>query len=310
MTLTRVATRTALGYVAVAGAWILLSDRLLAALTSEPATIHLLQTYKGAAFVAVTALLLYATLRAQVERWDREAAARRQAEEALRRDNAERQRTEERLRATLADNATLLREVHHRTKNNLQMLCDLLYLQLQTMKHPEQHQDLQDACARVYVIARLHEQLYHSMHGGRVPLAAYLGRLLEGLGQDYPHVTVRLDAAHDGCHLDLDRALRVGLIANELVTNACRHGFPAQRPGEVRVVLQSAESAELMELRVCDNGQGLPPGLDLEHPKTVGLRIVRVLSQGLQARVTVESTPGCAFTIAFPLRWEAPVDPR
>jgi two-component sensor histidine kinase len=210
----------------------------------------------------------------------------------------------------VADNATLLREVHHRTKNNLQVLCDLLYLQLQTMEHPEEHQDLQDAYARVFVIARLHEQLYHSMHSGRIPLAAYLQRLLEGLGQNYPHVMVRLDATRDGCHLDLDRALRVGLITNELVTNACRHGFPAGQRGEVCVGLQSGAGTELVELRVCDNGRGLPPDVDLEQPKSVGLRIVRVLSQGLQARVTVENRGGCAFTIAFPLHCEAPVGPR
>jgi two-component sensor histidine kinase len=309
MTLAQLAGRTTLAYVVVAGAWILLSDRVLAALTADPATIHLLQTYKGGAFVAVTALLLYTTLRAQVERWNREAAGRRQAEEALRRDIAERQRAEERLRAALADNVTLLREVHHRTKNNLQMLCDLLYLQKSAMEHPEHHEDLEAACNRVYAMARLHEELYQSMRSGRVALAAYLDRLLEGYRRDYPRVSVMLDASRDGSDLDLDRALRVGLITNELVRNACRHGFGSEQPGEVRVVLRAPEHGELMTLQVRDNGSGLPLEVDVEQPKTVGLRIVRVLTLGLQARVTVENTTGCDFTIQFPKHAAAPVDP-
>jgi two-component sensor histidine kinase len=141
-----------------------------------------------------------------------------------------------------------------------------------------------------------------------VSLAAYVGRLLEGLRQDYAHLTVRLDASGDALHLDLDRALRVGLITNELVVNACRHAFPAQQPGEVRVVLR--ENNGLVELQVCDTGRGLPPHLDLQHPTTLGFRIVHALSQGLQARVTAENTSGCAVTVTFPLRSEAPVDPR
>jgi two-component sensor histidine kinase len=289
--ISRVAARTALGYGLVAGAWILLSDRLLASFSPAPATIHLLQTYKGGAFVVVTAVLLYATLRTQLQRSAEAAAGRDHAEEALRRDIEERKRTEERLRAALGDNLTLLREVHHRTKNNLQMLCDLLYLQLQAIEHPEEHDDLRDAYARVYVLARLHDQLYHSMQSGRIALGAYLGRLLEGLAQDYPGVTVRLDAPRDGLELDLDRALRVGLITNELVTKS------------------TGASAELLRLQVGDNGRGLPPGLHLERPKTVGLRIVQVLTRGLQARMTVENSGGCTVTLTLPLQAEVARDP-
>jgi two-component sensor histidine kinase len=306
--LRHVAARTAAAYAIVAGIWILVSDRALAWLWPAPNSVHVLQTYKGCAFVAVTAFLLYAALHAQLERWAEEAARRQRAEAALRQDIAERIRTETQLRAALADNVTLLREVHHRTKNNLQVLCDLLYLQLQALERPEEHRDLQDAYARVYVLARLHEQLYPAMAGGRIALGPYLGRLLETIRPDYPDRTVTLDTAGDGFDLDVDRALRVGLIANELVTNACRHGVRPDGPGTVRVLVRHAEDGDRVELEVADDGQGLPQGIDWACPTPVGLRIVRALCQGLKARVAVENHNGCRFCLAFPADAEAPVD--
>ncbi len=97
-----------------------------------------------------------------------------------------------------------MREVHHRVKNNLQMLCDLMYLQMEAVPDRDQHQDLQDAYSRIYAIARLHEQLYQSMGGGVVRLEEYLRRLAGGFENLFATASIKMEAAADDLSLDLD----------------------------------------------------------------------------------------------------------
>jgi two-component sensor histidine kinase len=221
------------------------------------------------------------------------------------RDVTERQRMVVRLeealtheQEALADNMALLREVHHRVKNNLQMLCDLLYLQAEALPHPEAKDALRDAYGRVFAIARLHEQLYQSMQRGRVQLGEYLGRLVAGLADLRADVPVSLDA-RDAVYMDIDRAIHIGLIVNELVTNASKHAYPAGIKGGVVVTLRAL--GERLEVEVSDNGQGLPADLDLEQTKTLGLRIVHILARRLEATVQIDNRLGARFTISLPL---------
>jgi len=231
-------------------------------------------------------------------------------------DISERKRVENELRqalaqeqAALAENQTLLREVHHRVKNNLQMLCDLMYLQMDAMEHPEQHPDLQDAYGRVYAIARLHEQLYRAMQSGRVSLPEYLAGLIEGFELLAGRVRIRLHVLMDPhVSLDVDRAIHTGLIVNELVTNAFKHAFPGGAPGEIVVSLRGKE--DRLQLEVRDSGVGLPPGLTLAPAKTLGFRIVQILARRLQASLEVESNGGTAFSLSFPLQADLPLEPR
>jgi PAS domain S-box-containing protein len=235
---------------------------------------------------------------------------------AITTDITERNRVESALRqalaqeqAALAENRTLLREVHHRVKNNLQMLCDLMYLQMEALEHPEQHRDLQDAYSRVYAIARLHEQLYKAMQSGRVQLADYLAKLIEGFRGFSSTVRMRFEAPLDPqVSLDMDRAIHAGLIVNELITNSLKHAFPEGGTGEIVVRLRGLE--DRLELQVRDDGVGLPPGLALAQARSLGLRIVHILARRLQATVQVESRGGAAFTVTFPLHAEPPVEPR
>jgi PAS domain S-box-containing protein len=231
------------------------------------------------------------------------------------RDITERQRGEEKLRAALAEkeaalatNQTLLREVHHRVKNNLQMLCDMLYLQMEGMADAEKAAVLRDTYSRIYAIARLHEQLYHAMKSGEVQLADYVQRLLTGFASVYRAIPVQLEVGDDRVALDLDRAIHTGLIINELVTNALKHAFPPGQSGKVAVRVHRVD--DTVELQVRDTGKGLPADLDLSSTKTLGLRIVRILAQRLGATVSMESHRGTVFTIGFPLHAEAPVEPK
>jgi PAS domain S-box-containing protein len=226
---------------------------------------------------------------------------------AINTDITERKRVEEQLRQALGDKETLLREVHHRVKNNLQMLCDLLYLQAEGQEDRGVEDALRDAYGRIFAIARLHEQLYQSMQRGRVHLGEYLGRLVSGLAELHGEVAISLDAPREAVHLDVDRAIHAGLIANELLTNAVKHGFPGGQHGDVILRVRIVDKD--VELRVQDTGKGVPPGIDLEHAKTLGLRIVRILVQRLHGTIRIESQAGSVFTVRFPFARDAPAEP-
>ncbi|MFB3816575.1 MAG: sensor histidine kinase [Candidatus Methylomirabilales bacterium] len=224
--------------------------------------------------------------------------ARKRAEEALAASLAEKD-------AALASNEALLREVHHRVKNNLQMLCDMVYLQMEGMED-ERAAVLRDTYGRLYAIARVHEQLYQSMQSGQIAMGPYLERVLDGFRNLYA-TDLAFVAPDDGIALDLDRAIHLGLIVNELVTNALKHAFPGDRAGEVVVALRGAD--DRVELEVRDTGVGLPAAFSVEQARSLGLRIVHILAKRLEASVQVQSAGGTSFTIAFPRKADAPVEP-
>ena len=238
---------------------------------------------------------------------DRAAAAlatQREQARALR----ERTRMEEALQQALADKETLLKEVHHRTKNNLQMLCSLLELQAQAIESPEGKEALELSTGRIYAIARLYEQLYRSMSSGQVILCEYLRGLAENFQNTYAThgITVQLPPLN-GIYLDVDRAIPCGLIVNELLTNAVKHAFPPEVRGTVGIGLRKVGA--MVELRVWDNGRGLPADLDIATSTSLGLRLVRILALRLRADITVESYEGAAFTLTFPAHGDQPLDP-
>jgi len=236
-----------------------------------------------------------------------------EANAGLSHEIAERQQVEGHLRealvekeSALAENQTLLREVHHRVKNNLQMLCDVMYLQMEAMPDRDQHQDLQDAYGRIFAIARLHEQLYLSMSSGRIWLGEYFTRLAGGFEEFFPRARIAVDA-DGGLALDVDRAIHVGLIVNELITNALKHAFPRGEAAEVRVVLRRV--GFLLQLQVADRGRGLPADFDWDQGKTLGLRTVKLLARRLEGEIDIAREGGTTFTLSFPLTGAEPVEP-
>jgi two-component sensor histidine kinase len=115
----------------------------------------------------------------------------------------------------------------------------------------------------------------------------------------YPRIRISIEAAPEPIYLDMDRAIHVGLIANELITNAAKHAFTSGEHGEVAMSLHGVGDA--VELRVSDNGKGLPEGLDVSQATSLGLRIVNILARRLKATVTVTSRGGASFALVFPL---------
>jgi PAS domain S-box-containing protein len=216
------------------------------------------------------------------------------------RDVTERKFTEERLRASLREKEVLLEEIHHRVKNNLQTISSLLGLQARSAGDPAMRKQFQENQRRIQSMALLHEELYQSDNASRINLADYVRRLAKRLVHSCDVAgQIGLDLKLDSVHLPMDIAMPCGLIVNELLSNAFKHAFPAERKGLVRVELRR-EPGGRVYLRVADNGVGLPDDLDWATTLSIGLRLVRSLARQLNAVVEMNRGGGTDCILTFP----------
>jgi PAS domain S-box-containing protein len=210
------------------------------------------------------------------------------------------QKAEEALRASLKEKEALLKEVHHRVKNNLQVIASLLRLESNRIGHAVTKSVLKAMQNRIMAMAALHEALYRSGNFAQVDLAAYLkqlsGELSRSLSLGPGRVAFRLDFASVG--VDLDQAVPCGLILNELASNALKHAFPNGRSGEVRVELVWLEDGVLL-LRISDDGVGLPADFEARREKSLGLQLVSDLAKQLQGAFRVVPGPRAVFEVTF-----------
>ncbi len=216
-----------------------------------------------------------------------------------------RKETEERLKASIAEKDVLLKEVHHRVKNNLQIISSLLNLQMQKITETKTRAELNATRNRIQSMALIHAKLYQSENLSQINLAEYIedfSRQLRSLYNVSPmRVQLVLDIA--AVYLDVDVAIPCGMIVNELLTNALKYAFPGERCGEIRVVLR-AEATETV-LSVEDNGVGLPPRMDLERVETLGLQLVHGLAQQIRGSVTIDRSDGTRVEIRCPVAGSA-----
>ncbi|MBI5383909.1 MAG: response regulator [Verrucomicrobia bacterium] len=215
-------------------------------------------------------------------------------------DIAERKRGEERLRASLREKETLLREVHHRVKNNLQVISSLVSLQADGLADAGLQALFQEVCHRVRSMALVHEKLYQSVDLARVNFGDYARELMDYLVRSHgtaARVTWRIEA--DPVPLDIEKATPCGLILNELATNALKHAFRGRDRGEIAVELRHGSDGEV-RLRLADDGVGLPPGLDWRRAGSLGLRLVQLLAGQLNGKVETGVGPGTEFRVSFP----------
>jgi len=209
--------------------------------------------------------------------------------------------SEEQLKISLADKELLLKEVHHRVKNNLQVISSLFSLQSQSISDPKVLSILADSQHRISSMALIHEKLYQSRTLANIHFADYLRSLVSNLFSSYnisPNL-IQLHTQVSDIPLNLDTAISCGLLINELVSNSLKHAFPDQRPGEIRLTF-SAHSAEYLCLRVQDNGVGLPKNIDLQRTNSLGLRLVRALTRQLKGQLDIKSQEGTVFQILLP----------
>ncbi|RME51391.1 MAG: hypothetical protein D6796_00990, partial [Caldilineae bacterium] len=206
----------------------------------------------------------------------------------------------------LQEKETLLREIHHRVKNNLQIISSLLSLQTDAITDPQIASAFRDSQSRIRAMALIHEKLYQSESLAQIDFAPYLRHLTDYLGRVYDtlhrNITIRLLV--EKVRLDIDTAVTCGLIINELVSNALKHAFPPevtdQAPKIIEVLMKPAGEGEML-LQVRDNGVGLPAGFNLRQTESLGLQLVQTLARQLDGSITFTGEPQTTFQIQFPL---------
>ncbi|MFA5191707.1 MAG: PAS domain S-box protein [Verrucomicrobiia bacterium] len=218
----------------------------------------------------------------------------------LSRDITAHKRAEEEIRASLEEKTVLLKEVHHRVKNNLQIVISLMNLQSIRTKNTVALDTLQETGNRVRSMALLHETLYQSQNLAHVNFATYIENICSHLFRSYgpKAARVKLEPRLEDVTIDLDRAVSCGLIINELVSNAIKHAFPGGREGRIEVELRTTPEEQII-LRVADNGVGLPPELDIHQTGTLGHQLVFMLVEKLRGAVEISRERGVAFHITF-----------
>jgi two-component sensor histidine kinase len=221
------------------------------------------------------------------------------ANEDLQAEVTQRQHTEAQLTTALQQKDILFQEVHHRVKNNLQIISSLLNLQSRYIRDPQTLQTFNDTRNRIRAMALIHGVLDQANDFARVDFARYLQQLTTHLCHSYgmnAHAIAMHTHAHD-IWLKTDVAVACGLIVHELVSNALKHGFPDDRAGAIHVSMDHKHRQ--YRLTVTDNGVGLPADLSLHTPTSLGFKLVLALANQVSGHLDVESHSETRFRITF-----------
>ena len=225
-------------------------------------------------------------------------------------DMTDRKLNEKAMAASLEEKESLLKEVHHRVKNNLQVISSLLRLELGRTTDGGVKAVLGEMQNRVVSMALLHETLYRSDNLARADLSSYLVRLVNQLFRSSapPSGRVVLHTDIEQTFVDLEQAVPCGLLVTELVSNSLKHAFQDGRAGEVRVTLHHPDNGPGLVLTVADNGPGLPADFDVRRTQSLGLQLVSDLTRQLRGTLTIAGQPGASFSLAFtPRATAAPI---
>lgn len=212
---------------------------------------------------------------------------------------------EQALRHALEDKDTLLKELYHRVKNNLQLIISLFNLQAATLADEGAQRALREAADRVHAMALVHERLYQSATPGTIALDGYVDALCDELASAASAAARRitLERTVARINIGLDLAVPLGLLLNELVTNSLKHAFPDGRPGTIAVVLERAPatgpSRDWLRLTVSDDGIGLSADTRRTSTQTLGLRLVSALSEQLHGQLSFGEGDGASVTLVF-----------
>ena len=222
----------------------------------------------------------------------------------LEREVAERKRAEDQIKASLREKEVLLQEVHHRVKNNMQIISSLFSLQSRHIKDKRALEIFKSSQNRVRSMALIHERFYQSEDMAKVDFAEYAQSLTSHLFSSHGTKpgAVKLNLKIKDVFLDLNTAIPCGLIINELVSNSLKHGFPGEKNGEIKIAMHPLDKNG-MEVIVSDNGVGLPKGMDFIGTKTLGLHLVNLLAEDqLHGDIKLDRTKGTSFHIRFKVK--------
>ncbi len=215
-------------------------------------------------------------------------------------------RTRETLEKELAQKEILLKEIHHRVKNNLQIVSSLLNLQASSLNDEEQRRVLTDSSVRIRSMSLIHESLYSSGVYHEIEMGYYLRELVTGIFQTYrpEHTLIELDFRIEDIQLSMDRAILCGLIVTELVTNALKYAFVLSEKGTLEIGMVKTDNE--YTLRVADNGCGIDTEIFHNKTDSLGITLVRSLTSQLAGSLNVESGNGTILTLSFPGESDTP----
>lgn len=219
---------------------------------------------------------------------------------ALWKDVTERRRAEARVQSSLEEKELLVKEIHHRVKNNLQVVCSLLSLQGSAIRERAVRRLFDETRDRVRSMASIHEMLYQSTDFARVDFSGYISTLASQLFSscNISSERVKLETRMEPVSLGISLGVPCGLLINELMTNALVHAFPGNRTGTIAVSMGETPDHSI-RLSVRDDGIGLPPDLDIENTDTLGFQLVTTLVGQLNGTLEVKRERGTEFIVLF-----------
>ena len=199
----------------------------------------------------------------------------------------------------LAEKEWLVKEIHHRIKNNLQIVISLLNAQAEFLDSPAAIDAIRKTRERMEAIAIIHQRLYQSEHGTMVNMNAYIGELITNLGNSFTEldrISFVLDT--DDIVLDVSQSVPLGLILNEAITNAVKYAFPDRQRGKIFIVLKKHGVDEVI-LKIRDNGVGFPAGMDLTRESTLGIQLMKLFAEQLEGNLAFDSHEGVEISLLF-----------
>jgi len=206
----------------------------------------------------------------------------------------------ERIKGSLDEKEILLKEIHHRVKNNLQIINSLLSLQSAKFEDSQVGSIFLDTQNRVRSMALIHDKLYQSNNLSQINFAEYIEDLVEYILHAYQvdEESIQININAEEIYLYIDAAIPCGMILSELISNALKHGFPGKRRGEVLIELSSGDQNRIT-ISVSDNGIGMPSDIDLDNLESLGLQLVITLVKQLHGEIELNRSKGTIFSISF-----------
>ncbi|MEG4837363.1 PAS domain S-box protein [Microcoleus sp. B9-D4] len=215
-------------------------------------------------------------------------------------DISDRKFTDARIQAALREKEVLLKEIHHRVKNNMQIISSLLQLQSQYIEDEPTLALFEESQTRIHSMALIHEQLYQSENLDHIALSPYVENLVANLYQSFGcgNTSIKFNLKIDPIYLNIETAIPCGLIINELVSNSLKYAFGSNLDGEITIEFHEINYHQF-HLTIQDNGRGFPANFDLENTETLGLRLVKMLVYQLEASIAIDSQRGTCYSLIF-----------
>ncbi len=198
---------------------------------------------------------------------------------------------------SLAERESLLKEIHHRVKNNLQIIASLLYLQSGKFEDEDFKKVLEEGQGRVRSMALIHQKLYENEDLKSIPFGEYMKELVSEIRASFGMRNIQLKIEAENIHFDVDTAVPLGLIVNEMATNAFKYAFLKKENGSISIFLTESNGEYILNIK--DDGSGIPEEIDIRKTKSLGLRLVRMLSQQLEGDFEFKSENGTSFKLKF-----------